>query len=313
MENKKILILGGSGSIGTSLIKKYKNNNEIIIFSRDENKQYLLKQEHNNVKFIIGDIRNKNSLEKCINYINPNIIIVASALKHIDICETNTQECIDTNIIGIRNVIDCTLNLNNLIVVFISTDKACSPITTYGMCKSISERMIIEASTKSRIKYICVRYGNVINSRGSLIPKLVEISKSTQTSFPLTEERMTRFFMTLEDAIELIETSILQGNSGEIWIPKTNSFKIRDILEFFSKKYNKHIENIGIRGIEKIDEILINEYEAPRAEYRKINNKEYYVLHSCYDNKIYDFVKSIYSSNETSDISILEEKLNNLI
>ena len=179
-EGKTILIFGGSGSLGNRLIQTYLANNKIVNYSRDENKHWSmeLKYKSSNLSNIIGDIRDFNKVHQSIIRVNPHIIIVAAALKHIDRCEYEINECLDTNILGLQNVLKCIeisrLNLQNLeTMCFVSTDKACSPVNAYGMSKAICETLVIEKSKYiGGIKFVCVRYGNVLNSRGSIIPIL---------------------------------------------------------------------------------------------------------------------------------------------
>lgn len=266
--DKVILIFGGSGSLGNALIKRYLKNNLIYVFSRDENKHWKMKlnyDSHKNLNFIMGCIRDFNKVKQTLLRVNPNIIIIASALKHIDKCEYETNESIDTNLIGTQNILnnieDNDSKLTNLeTTCFISTDKACSPVNVYGMCKALSETLLVEkAKYISDKKFVCVRYGNILNSRGSIIPILNEIgSDDKYKNFKLTDEKMSRFIMTLEESVNLIEYSILNGESGDIVIPKLKSMKIKDLIEIFSKKYNKPIVNSGLRPGEKIYESLIN-------------------------------------------------------
>ena len=196
---KKILIIGGTGSLGKALTYRFLNNdNEIYLFSRDESKHWELEIEYKynkNIKFIIGNIADKFKIRQTLLRHNFEIIILAAAMKHIDKCEYENNECINTNLIGTMNVlneIENNLNvLNNLkSVCFISTDKACSPINTYGMTKEISEGLMVEKSKFIKsVKFVVVRYGNVLNSRGSIIPTLHKIGKSKfHECFKLTDE-----------------------------------------------------------------------------------------------------------------------------
>ena len=208
MENKVIFVFGGTGSLGYELNMRYKDNNIIYNFSRDECKHWEMKlyfNSHPNIRFIIGNVGDKSIVNQSIKRISPNIIIIASAMKHIEQCEINTYESIKTNLIGTQHIIDSIEeNLNTLqrleTVVFVSSDKACSPINNYGMCKALSESLLIEkAHYIPSIKFINVRYGNVLNSRGSIIPLLHKIGNdSGKEYFTITSNEMTRFVMTLE-------------------------------------------------------------------------------------------------------------------
>lgn len=310
IENKTIMLFGGSGSLGNKLIDTYIENNKIINYSRDENKHWLmeLKYKNSNLSNIIGDIRDFGKVQKSILRINPNIIIVAAALKHIDRCEFETDECLKTNINGLKNVLD-TINLNRVsltnfeTICFVSTDKACSPVNTYGMSKGICENMMVENSKYyPEHKYVIVRYGNVINSRGSIIPILENKGKDNEVShFTLTHEDMTRFIMTLEDSVRLIEYTILKGQSGQIIIPKLNAMYIKDLLELFSEKYNKPIKIVGIRPGEKMAESLINHTQSMRT----IDKGLYYHIEPTYKNEILNY--STYDYNSSQDVITKEE------
>ena len=187
--NEKILIYGGSGSLGNEIIQRYISKNTIVNFSRDENKHWAmeLKYKSPNLSNIIGDIRDENKVKNSLIRVNPTIIIIASALKHINKCEYEGHECVETNIIGVRNVLDnIESHLDQLTILkyvcFISTDKACSPVNVYGMCKSICEASMVEKSKYiKRVKFVTVRYGNVLNSRGSIIPILENKCKDEET------------------------------------------------------------------------------------------------------------------------------------
>lgn len=273
LEGKKILIFGGSGSLGNAIIKRYLDKNTIINYSRDEAKHWAMELQYNSprLEFIIGDIRDKEHVETSVLRTQPNIIIIAAALKHVDRCEYAVHECHLTNFIGPKNVVDSVeKNQHSLsqleAVVFISTDKACEPTNVYGMCKALSETLMVEKSLKVPcIKFVTVRYGNVLNSRGSIIPLLHEIgSNCEKTCFKLTHDDMTRFVMTLEQSVDLIEHAIQYGESGDIVIPKLISMRVKDLLEIFSEKYNKPIVKDKIRAGEKILESLISETQSRR-------------------------------------------------
>lgn len=274
MNNKTILVFGGTGSLGHELNKRYHNNNIIYNFSRDECKHWEMKLHFNsnpNIRFIIGNIADRTIVESTICRIKPNIIIIASAMKHIDQCEINTSESLKTNLLGTQNVLESIetnlSELNNLeTVVFVSSDKACSPINNYGLCKALSETLIIEkAHYIPNIKFVNVRYGNVLNSRGSIIPLLHKIGNdSDKKTFTLTSADMTRFVMTLEQSVDLIEYSALNGESGDTIIPKLISMNVKDLVEIFSQKYNKPITITGLRSGEKLLESLINDTQSGR-------------------------------------------------
>ena len=291
INNKTFFIFGGSGSLGNKLIEKYINNNIIINYSRDEDKHQKmeLKYKNDNLYNIIGDIRNLNKVEQSLIRINPNIIIIASALKHIDRCEFEINECIETNIIGIQNVLNTIeKNVNKLFnlknVCFISTDKACNPVNVYGMSKAICEKMIIEKSKYiNNINFNVVRYGNVLNSRGSIIEILKSQCNDTNIkSLKITHCDMTRFIMTLDDSVNLIEYAIINGENGEIIVPKIKSMYIKDLIQLYSLKYNKDIIVTGIRCGEKLYETLINDTQYLNLIKKIHNNNIYYHIQPSY-------------------------------
>ena len=288
--NKKILITGGAGFLGTKLTEKYVNNNEIFIYSRDESKHSISKLYFNNnknIKYIVGDIRDEDKVRQTLLRINPDIIIIAAAMKHIEKCEVESDQCIITNIIGTQNFINLIeinkhllTNLKN--VVFISTDKACSPVNIYGMSKAISESLLIEKSYYIKdIKFNCCRYGNVLGSTSSILPILHSLGKNPDVKqFTLTDKNMTRFIMTVDNSIDLIEYTILYGENGDIIIPKLISCNIIDLFQIFSELYNKPIVYGELRPGEKILESLINETQSRRLVIDKtgyMHIKPYYI------------------------------------
>ena len=214
ISNKKILLIGGSGSLGNAFIKKHIENNEIYVYSRDECKHWTMQLQYNNhpnLKFIIGNVCDKDKMQQTVLRHNFHLIINAAAMKHIDKCEFESNECLNTNIVGPQNLVNLIENFKNDLTnleccCFISTDKACSPVNIYGMSKAISESLFVEKSKYiDNIKFVSVRYGNVLNSRGSIIPMLHELGKNPDVShFKLTDDRMTRFVMTLEQSVMLI-------------------------------------------------------------------------------------------------------------
>ena len=309
--NKKILIIGGTGSLGYKLTERYKDQNTLFLYSRDESKHWKMNidfNNHHNINFIVGDIRNNEKIIETLLRINPNIIIIAAAMKHIDRCEYEMNETILTNIIGTQNVLNSIeklqSNLNNLeTVLFISTDKACSPVNVYGMCKSLSELLMIEKSKYiTNKKFICVRYGNVLNSRGSIIPILKELGENKSVNhFKLTDERMTRFVMSIEESVDLIEHALIHGESGDIIVPKLNSCKIKDVIELYSLKYNKPIVLDKLRPGEKLSESLINDTQSLRT----FDQGKYLYIKPVYSNIIFDINSYDYNSN--NDIISIEQ------
>ena len=273
LSNKKILLFGGSGSLGRKFIDTYIENNEITNYSRDECKHWEMSLHYKtpNLKFIIGDIRDQNSVENAILREQPHIIVIMAALKHIDRCEYAIHECLQTNCIGPMNVLNTVEKNNDRLtqlecVVMVSTDKACEPTNVYGMAKALAESAVVEKALyiKNR-KFVNIRYGNVLNSRGSIIPILHEKGRDPEVKeFTLTHEDMTRFVMTLEQSVALIEYAILNGESGDTIIPKLISMKLLDLMEIFSEKYGKPVKITGLRPGEKMLESLISETQAMR-------------------------------------------------
>ena len=275
IDNQKILVFGGTGSLGQALVRRSSEVNDLILFSRDEAKHWTIKnnlKSNQNVDFIVGDIRDKNRINRSLVNSNPEIIIIAAALKQVDTCETSPFESVQTNILGIQNIVDSVSNnfgkFSNLkAVLMVSTDKACAPTNVYGMSKAIAERIVTSSSTyKGGPKFIGVRYGNVLESRGSVIP-LFKHQSEHQSAITVTHKEMTRFIMTLDQSIDLIEATISGAEHGEIWLPKLKSMKIIELAEIFADKYNKKIRLTGIRPGEKIHEDLISEPESIRVQF----------------------------------------------
>lgn len=299
--NKKILIFGGTGSLGNKLNERYLNNNIIYNFSRDEHKHWkmgLKFKNHKNLNFIIGNVADRIRVKESIKRVKPDIIIIACAMKHIEQCEVNTNESLNTNMLGTKYILDSIEdNLNTLsnlnTVLFVSSDKACSPINNYGMAKALSETFLVEkANFVKNIKFVNVRYGNVLNSNGSIIPRLHAIGNDDKyKEFYLTHENMTRFVMTLDQSVDLIEYTILNADSGDTVISELVSLKVRDLIELFSEKYNKPIKITGLRPGEKLLESLINESQSGRI--KKVGK--------------YTHIKSVFDYKETIDGSILRD------
>tara|TARA_R110001599_G_scaffold256221_1_gene456359 strand:- start:904 stop:1860 length:957 start_codon:yes stop_codon:yes gene_type:complete len=275
MENKKILIIGGTGALGKTLTKKYQDKNDILILSRDEHKHVDISKEDwlnsDKVSFMIGDVKDASSLRNAIIDYKPDVVIHTAALKHVPICEENPFESVNVNIIGHQNLIQEIKSSNHKIetLIFVSTDKACKPINVYGMCKAISERLYIEyANQQSEIKVCLVRYGNVLESTGSVIPFFKKLLNEGKTSLPITDTRMTRFLLTLDKATELIDWTYKKRDShGKIAIPKVESFSITSIAESLMrwKNIDGELNVIGIRPGEKLHEEMISDIEWMRT------------------------------------------------
>lgn len=321
MNNKTILLFGGTGSLGYEFVKRYVNNNIIYNYSRDECKHWKMKLDFNynkNLHFIIGDIINKDKIGETLLRIKPQIIIIASAMKHIDQCEYNTDQSLNTNLLGVKNILDLIeKNKPQLFgfletVLFVSSDKACSPINVYGMCKALSETLVVEKSHYIKeFKFVNIRYGNVLNSRGSIIPLLHTIGSDPQkTYFTLTNDRMTRFVMTLEQSVDLMEHTLINGESGDTVIPKLISMNVKDLVELFSEKYNKPIKLTGIKPGEKLLESLINKSQSGRikqiGEYTHIKSIYNFNTEIC-ENNLNDYNSTINPLTKTELFYYLNE------
>jgi UDP-N-acetylglucosamine 4,6-dehydratase len=264
---ERILIFGGSGSLGKTTIQRWISSNTIISVSRDEEKQWQLRSSINNPHLtqIIGDISHEDDVENAILSSQPTVICIFACLKHIDLCEKFPKKSISINTHGIMNVQSTLMKFKTSVhtVLFVSTDKACLPITTYGCSKAVSE-FFLQGIKFSGIKWVGVRYGNVLNSSGSIIPYLKNQSK-TADPYTLTHPEMTRFIMTLDQSVNLIEHALIHGKHNEIIIPDICSMKIKDLFDIFETRYNKKTIVTGLRCKEKIHEDLISDSEAKQA------------------------------------------------
>lgn len=269
-ENKNILVLGGTGYLGraiTTEILKY-NPRKIIIFSRDEVKHFNMTKIFGNtskVHSIIGDIRDYDALLRVTKSID--IVFHVAALKRMDALESNVLEAIKTNIIGSVNVFNACVANNVPRALFISTDKACLPVNTYGACKFISEKIFTNYDTsKISTKFMATRFGNILDSTGSVIPIFIDKIKNGE-DIPLTDDHMTRFIIGKAEAVELIFDALRYGTGGEIFIKKLPAMKIIDLIDVLKEKFKAHnkVRIIGLRPGEKIHELLINEAEMARA------------------------------------------------
>tara|TARA_B110000305_G_scaffold233893_1_gene291080 strand:- start:56 stop:1057 length:1002 start_codon:yes stop_codon:yes gene_type:complete len=267
-KNKSIFVTGATGSFGKAfvahLIKNHPNFKRLVIFSRDELKQFemskLKKFQHKNLRMFLGDIREKDRLESALEGID--IVIHAAALKQVPAAEYNPFEFIKTNVIGTQNLVETCIKKNVKKVVALSTDKASSPINLYGATKLCADKLVLSANNikgAKKISFSVVRYGNVMGSRGSVVPFFLDIYKNKK-KLPLTHFDMTRFNISLKESIELVEKAIKYGTGGEIFVPKLKSFYIRDLIKVITKKVN-HFNIVGIRPGEKIHEELISSAE----------------------------------------------------
>ncbi len=267
-KGKKILITGGTGSLGTALTTRLlkEGADTIRIFSRNENKQITMESKFNDdrLRFLLGDIRDYSRLVRAMEDID--IVFHAAALKHVPVIEYNPFEAIKTNVIGSQNVIDACLEENVSKAIAIGTDKAVSPLNTYGATKLLMEKLFVTASNylkkeRHQTKFSALRYGNVLGSSGSVIPKFIQQIKNKE-KITITDPNMTRFSITMNDALDFIlnATSIAKGS--EIFVPKLRAYTIDDVKDALFELLEKtDEENIGIREGEKLNEILINSDE----------------------------------------------------
>lgn len=263
LEEKSILITGGTGSLGKALtahiLKKHPKVKRLVIFSRDEQKQFQMAQEYPaheypQIRFFIGDVRDKERLTRAFNGVD--YVIHAAAMKHVPIAEYNPDECVKTNIHGAQNVIDACFETGVERVVALSTDKACAPINLYGATKLASDKLFVAANNikgKNPIRFSVVRYGNVMGSNGSVIPFF--INKKKEGVLPITDVNMTRFNISLQGGVDMVMHALDQAWGGEIFIPKIPSYKIMDVAEAIAPEAEHKV--VGIRPGEKVHEEMI--------------------------------------------------------
>lgn len=280
---KRITIIGGTGSLGHSLVDRFQSDNEIQVVSRDELKQLNMERAFPGIHTHLGDMRDHDAICKALRAFDPHIVIVAAALKQIDRCEKLPEECIKTNIQGIQNCLDACEYMHRLngtleSALLVSTDKACEPTNVYGMSKSVAERMVVnKARLYPAVQWNAVRYGNVVASRGSIIPFLQSFEHSK--FLPLTSDRMTRFLMTLPQSVQLIHHALQFGVSGDTFVPASlKAVLIKDVFAHFSKLYAIPIKITGLRPGEKLHETLVSDVEAMRAVKMTIRGHETYVI-----------------------------------
>lgn len=269
LDGKDVLITGGTGSFGKAFIreilKKYKPN-RLIVFSRDEQKQFDMQHEFNLenapcIRYLLGDVRDFDRLEMAMHGVD--YVIHAAALKHVPIAEYNPLECIKTNILGAENVVRAAIRCEVQKVIALSTDKACSPTNLYGASKLASDKVFIAANNLSgarATRFSIVRYGNVVGSKGSVIPHFMKLISEGATSLPITDPRMTRFWITIEQGINFVLSSFEMMAGGELFIPKIPSMNILDLAKSIAPDLECKIT--GIRPGEKIHEAMITADDA---------------------------------------------------
>lgn len=263
-----VLITGGTGSFGkkfTEILLKEKQPKKIIIFSRDELKQHEMRVagfDHPNLRYFIGDVRDRERLVRAMHGVD--IVVHAAALKQVPACEYNPMEAVKTNIMGTSNVLEAALDAGVKKVLALSTDKAVSPANLYGATKLVAEKLVIQSNNYaagSSTRYACVRYGNVVGSRGSVVPLFLKQRSSGRIT--ITDERMTRFWLSLDEGVHFVIRCVEQMEGGEVFIPKIPSTKVIDLARAIAPE--AQIEIIGIRPGEKLHEDLLSEDEARNA------------------------------------------------
>ena len=280
LNGKSILITGGTGSLGKeqtkTILEKWPKVQRLIIYSRDEQKQFQMAQEYPvdqypMIRFFIGDVRDLERLKRA--FIGVDYVIHAAAMKHVHIAEYNPDECVKTNIGGAENVIKATLGSNVTDVVALSTDKACAPINLYGATKLASDKLFIAANNivgKQNVKFSVVRYGNVMGSNGSVIPFF--LNRRASGVLPITEPTMTRFNISLADGVKMVLHAMEHSWGGELYVPKIPSYRITDVAEAIGPECEHPV--IGIRPGEKIHEEMITSSDS----FTTYDLGEYYVI-----------------------------------
>jgi len=299
-KNKKLLITGGTGSFGNAVLDKFLDSDisEIRILSRDEKKQHDMRVVHNNpkIKFFIGDVRDKQSLISAVKGVD--YIFHAAALKQVPSCEFFPVEAVKTNVLGTDNVLSVAIENNVKKVICLSTDKAVYPINAMGTSKAMMEKVFVAKSRNSDSTIICgTRYGNVMASRGSVIPHFYDQIKSGK-DITVTDPNMTRFMMTLDDAVNLVLFAFENGNAGDIFVQKSPSTTIGELASTMKKIYNSSVEikNIGIRHAEKIHETLLSREERLVAE----ELEHYFRVPS--DNRDLNYNKYFFEGKQSKDL-----------
>jgi len=271
LKGKRVLITGGTGSIGSEVVRRllFREPELLVILSRDDSKHFYFQQElgdRNDVTFIIGDVRDRESLSRAFQ-LNIDVVIHAAALKHVLICEQNPTEAIKTNILGTQNVIDLAKENGVEIVLMVSTDKAVNPTSTMGASKYVAEKLTIDGNTNGETKCACVRFGNVLGSRGSVIPTLVKGIKE-RGSIWISDENVTRFAIPIPEAADLVLDSLEYCQGGEIFVLKMNSFSLSQLIRVISRmEIAAGGFDIDVRGLiraEKLHEDLVTSDELAR-------------------------------------------------
>ncbi|MCB1547774.1 MAG: UDP-N-acetylglucosamine 4,6-dehydratase (inverting) [Hyphomicrobiaceae bacterium] len=266
IDGSTILVTGGSGSFGTrfvELVLKHYNPRKVIIYSRDEYKQFVLAQRLSDprLRFFIGDVRDLPRLRMAMREVD--IVVHAAAMKHVPIAEYNPMECVKTNVLGAENVVDAAIGCGVKRVVALSTDKACNPVNLYGATKLASDKIFIASNNLSGsigTRFAVVRYGNVVGSRGSVIPFFKQLVEQGADELPITDTRMTRFWITLDQGVNFVISSLDMMQGGELFVPKIPSMRVTELAKAIAPGLPHKV--IGIRPGEKLHEVMITEDDA---------------------------------------------------
>lgn len=307
LNGKKILITGGTGSFGnalTSFLQKNYKVKKIVIFSRDEFKQAQMKSkfQQKNMRFLLGDVRDIDRLKLALKEID--VVFHAAALKQVPAAEYNPMEFVKTNIHGAENVVNACISQKVKKIIALSTDKAANPINLYGATKLASDKIFVAANNivgKIKTSFSVVRYGNVAGSRGSVQQLFNDLNKEGSKYLPITDKRMTRFWITLDKGVDFVIKSFFRMKGGEIFVPKIPSYKILDLLNSISHKPKYKL--IGIRAGEKLHEELITESDSLNTQ----EFKNYFIIHSSYKKNKLKY-KKIFSYNSKDNKNFLTPK-----
>jgi len=323
LNGKTILVTGGTGSFGKKFAKKVLTEytpRKVIVYSRDEYKQYMMQKQfaeyEEELRFFLGDIRDRYRLYRAFEDVD--YVVHAAALKQIPALEYNPIEAVKTNVMGADNIVDAAIDRGVKKVVALSTDKAVNPINLYGATKLVSEKIFIAANAYGggKVKFSGVRYGNVMGSRGSVIQLFMRLKKEGVKEFPITDERMTRFWITLEQSTDLVIKSLEEAEGGEIFIPKPPSMKITDLAKAIEPECT--FKFTGIRPGEKLHESLVSYDEARNA---KIFNGIYVIVPQFFESrkvcKKYDECPSVPEGfvfrSDTNDMWLSQDELREMI
>ncbi len=303
LNNKNTLITGGTGSFGNlfveTVLKRFKPK-KLIIFSRDELKQSIMAQKfphekYSCIRYFIGDVRDLPRLKLAMESVD--YVVHAAALKHVNVAEYNPMECVKTNIGGAENVINAALSMNVSRIIALSTDKASDPINLYGATKLTSDKIFVSANNivgdKHPTRFSVVRYGNVAGSRGSVVPIFKKLIEQGSKELPITDDKMTRFWITLSQAVEFVLKSFERMQGGEIFVPKIPSIRVTDLAKAIGPKMNHKI--IGLRPGEKLHEKMCSIHEA----YLTLDFKDHYVIKPSINFLDHDIKYSKNAINET--------------